>query len=152
MSLVITPAQSQQAQILSDLAMRSKAHWGYSAAFMQACKTELTYTAQMITTKPTYVATIDQQLVGFYQLHALDADKTELEAFFIEPKYIGLGIGTLLFNHAQGHAKDIGFRQMLIQSDPHAAAFYLKMGCIKAGEKQSLSVPGRLLPLMVAHL
>ena len=41
---MIRPARSGEAKALSDLALRSKAHWGYDAAFMAACRAELTVT------------------------------------------------------------------------------------------------------------
>ncbi|MEE8545291.1 MAG: hypothetical protein V3T29_05715 [Alphaproteobacteria bacterium] len=41
---MIRPARPGEAAALTDLALRSKAHWGYDAAFMAACRAELTVT------------------------------------------------------------------------------------------------------------
>ncbi|MCX7553341.1 GNAT family N-acetyltransferase [Marinicella sp. S1101] len=149
MSLVIQSADPSQSRLLSRLAQRSKAHWGYSAEFIQACKHELTYTAQSINKEITFVAWCDGEILGFYQLVGMNPLKGELEALFIEPQQIGSGVGKRLFTHAMNQAGQAGFKQVLIQSDPYAEMFYLKMGCVKVGEKPSLSIPGRVLPLLI---
>jgi hypothetical protein len=41
MNLVIREAVSSEAALLSALAMRSKAYWGYSSDFMEKCRAEL---------------------------------------------------------------------------------------------------------------
>jgi hypothetical protein len=45
---MIRAAHGGELEALSALAMRSKAHWGYSAAFMQACRDELTVSAELL--------------------------------------------------------------------------------------------------------
>jgi hypothetical protein len=41
-SITIRQAIFGEGQLLSDLAFRSKAYWGYSSEFMEACQAELT--------------------------------------------------------------------------------------------------------------
>ncbi len=144
----ISPAKANHAQVLTALAQRSKAHWGYSNEFMQACAGELTHSEQGILNNPTYVAIEHKKPVGFYMLCQLSRHEVELESLFIEPLHIGSGLGRILFEHAVKTAVDLGYRQMQIQSDPYAAPFYLKMGCVQTGIKKSLSIPGRSLPLL----
>jgi hypothetical protein len=38
---IIRPAQADEVEALTALALRSKAHWGYDDAFMEACRAEL---------------------------------------------------------------------------------------------------------------
>jgi GNAT superfamily N-acetyltransferase len=66
---------------------------------------------------------------------------------FVDPAYIRSGLGKLLFNHAAGRAKTGGYKNIIVQSDPFAGAFYERMGCTKIGRKPSGSIPGRDLPL-----
>jgi hypothetical protein len=40
-----------------------------------------------------------------------------------------------------------GFRVLEIQGDPNAARFYERVGARRIGERESASVPGRMLPL-----
>ncbi len=148
----IVPVQPVDANKISKLAIRSKAHWGYSAQFMEDVKEELTYHNDDISSNPTFMAQEQTQLVGFYQLVKIDEECIELEALFVDPTTIRKGVGKKLFEHAVKQARQLGFQSMSIQSDPYAESFYLKQGCIKVGEKPSLSIPGRFLPLMAYNL
>ena len=55
----IRRARGREAAALSALAMRSKAHWGYDAAFMAACRAELTLTPEGIAARPVFVCEAD---------------------------------------------------------------------------------------------
>ncbi len=147
MKIEISKAAPQLANSLSELAQRSKAHWGYPAQFMQAVQDELSYTAEDLKRYPTYVITVDGELAGFYQLVAIDVAEIELEAMFVEPGYLGQGLGSKLFRHAVKIATSLGFKTIKIQADPNAAEFYQKQGSELIGHSVSLSIAGRLLPL-----
>jgi N-acetylglutamate synthase-like GNAT family acetyltransferase len=145
---MITEAKPQDAAIISDIAMRSKAHWGYDDQFMSQVRDELTYSAENVTQHPTFIATKKANIIGFYQLQAVDAGEVELEALFVEPTFMGSGVGARLFCHAVEKAGALGFKTLSIQSDPAAEGFYTKQGCVKVGTKASLSIAGRQLPLL----
>ncbi len=149
---MIIKATSQDAQILSELAMRSKAHWGYDESFMSQAHDELTYDASDLEEHTTFIEIDNGLTMGFYQLIHINDSTVELDALFIEPKLIGQGLGQQLFNHAVSQARESGYKTMSLQSDPNAEGFYLKLGCVIVGEKPSLSIPGRLLPVMVFTL
>lgn len=152
MTMRIIPAQCNHASLISELALRSKAHWGYTAEFMAAVCAELTYSEASIRQHVTRLAWQENRLLGFYQLIEINATDIELEALFIEPELIGCGVGAKLFAHAVATAQAHKYHTISIQSDPYAAGFYSKQGCIKIGEKPSLSLPGRMLPLMIYEL
>lgn len=147
-------AVARDAQELSDLALRSKAHWGYSAEFIEACRDELTYTVDQIKSAlfTFIVAEIAGRMVGFYALEILSAKKLDLKAMFVEPDHIGIGIGRALMSHAKNVAKQLGAVQIVVQSDPHAQGFYEHIGAVYCGEQESGSVPGRYLPNLVISL
>jgi len=42
----------------------------------------------------------------------------------------------------------MGVTSFILEADPNAAGFYIKMGGVKIGEKASLVVPGRKLPII----
>ena len=62
----IRRAQPNEAAQLGALAMRSKALWGYDAAFMEACRAPLTVTPERIATSPFYVLDEGGTITGFY--------------------------------------------------------------------------------------
>jgi GNAT superfamily N-acetyltransferase len=148
MNYCIYTAESAQTGLFSDLAFRSKAHWGYTAEFMSLCKAELTYTAYEIENNYCYFLERDKQLVGFYILSSVNKIIFELDALFIEPTLIGNGYGGALLDHARKIAGKIGYRKIIIQSDPNSVDFYIAMGASQVGSKPSLSIPGRVLPML----
>jgi hypothetical protein len=67
-ALHLRPGHREEAGLLSDLALRSKGHWGYDQAFLDACRAELTLTPEDILAQRVTVAERDGQVVGFYAL------------------------------------------------------------------------------------
>ena len=120
--MFIRPAESGEAALLSVLAFRSKAYWGYSAEFMAACRRELTYSGKQIDAPQFsfFVCEIDDSIVGFHALERLGLEVAELEALFVSPEYIGRGIGRALIEHAIECARRLGASSLVIQGDPHA--------------------------------
>ena len=148
----IRPAKPQESDRLSALAFRSKVYWGYPQEFMNACRAELTYTADDIRDHHFFVILNDDRPVGFYGLTRLAAIEIELEALFVEPEYIGKGYGRALIEHAKTVAKQLGGSELIIQGDPNAAQFYLRAGGKLIGERESASIPGRYLPVFSVYL
>jgi len=132
---------------LSEIAFRSKAHWGYDDNFMESCRGELTYDGSDF--PATYFGILEDPItLGFYALDIHTKDKIEMTALFIEPEYIGKGYGKALMNHAKIQAKVFGAKELFVQADPNAEGFYLAMGGVNDGNKESASIPGRYLPVL----
>lgn len=146
--MIIREAISADAAQLSSLAIRSKAHWGYSTEFMDACVDELTVSPINIEEDDLHyvVAEIDKEIVGFYNLEGLSGDEVELGALFVEPEHIGTGVGRALIERAKCHAVNLGASKLNIQGDPNAEKFYRLAGGEQTGSKESESIPGRFLP------
>ncbi len=145
----IRPAESTDAAALSAIAMRSKAYWGYDDAFMDRCRAELSWSPAEISAPQFdfHVCWLEGAPIAFYGLESVDCALTELEALFVEPQYIGTGIGRMMIEHAKLRAAARGSIRMVIQGDPHAAAFYEAAGAVLRGSRESSSIPGRHLPL-----
>ena len=84
----IRQARLSESELLSSLAWRSKAYWGYSPEFIRACRQELTYSPEDIQNNYFFVAEINNLVIGFFALEKLSANEIELEALFIDPAYI----------------------------------------------------------------
>ena len=149
---LIRAATASEAGDLSALAMRSKAHWGYSVEFMQACRGELSYSADYIRENPVFVAQAEAAVVGFYAFERVSGSEAELTAMFVAPEHIGRGFGRALITHAKDTARRQGFESIIIQGDPNAIAFYQAAGGVRCGERESGSIPGRVLPLFRIRL
>jgi GNAT superfamily N-acetyltransferase len=149
--ITLRTAKPSEATTLSELALRSKAHWGYSDEFMAACKNELVITPEECASGLLVVAEQDHTLAGFYLL-AGKPPAGALDDLFVDPALISKGVGGKLFQAAAEHARELGYASLDIHSDPHAEAFYLHMGAKKIGERPSRSIPGRSLPLLRIEL
>ena len=147
--LTIREAIPEEAGSLSALAMRSKAHWGYSPEFMASCEDELTVDGSRIRNDDYLVWAIEKgdDVVGFYALEPVTSIHYELAALFVEPKHIGSGAGRALLSHALALLSRLGATRLTIQGDPNAVGFYLAAGARQIGEQMSGSIPGRSLPL-----
>ncbi|RZV38879.1 MAG: N-acetyltransferase [Chromatiales bacterium] len=148
-SIAIRDAVPNEAAYLSALALRSKAHWGYSREFIRECENELTYQPSQIEDDNAHfvVAQRGSEIVGFYALEVVSARQFELVALFVEPEHIGDGVGRDLMKHALDNAAARSGQSILIQGDPNAERFYLAAGATQIGTRESGSVSGRFLPL-----
>lgn len=147
----IRGARVDEAESLSGLAVRSKAHWGYSPEFLEACRDELAVRPSTITAGLVLVAARGDDVVGFYELGGA-APHGELAALFVERDQIGTGVGGRLLDHALDTAARRGFGSLVLDADPGAEAFYLRHGARRIGDSLSGSIPGRLLPRLVFEL
>jgi GNAT superfamily N-acetyltransferase len=142
----IRPARPDEADAIGELAIRSKGHWGYDAAFLESCRADLALSPQDITTSTVYVLEGRDGIAGYYRLMSLENGTADLDALFVDPTAIGQGVGRCLWEHAIATASALGFTALDIQSDPHAEGFYLAMGAHRIGESESTVTPGRMLP------
>jgi GNAT superfamily N-acetyltransferase len=146
---MIRPARPDEAQLLSDLALRSKAYWPYPPAFIEACRADLTVTPAIIIENPVFVSEdTPGHVAGFYALAPKTEGVADLAFLFVDPDAIGGGHGRALFEHATHTARALGYRELHVDSDPYAEPFYLRMGTERIGEVESTVVPGRMLPLL----
>jgi GNAT superfamily N-acetyltransferase len=146
-SIRLRLARVHEIGALSDLALRSKAHWGYDQDFLEACRAELTITRAQLEAEHIVVAERDGELLGFYALAAAPPEG-ELTNLWVDRPHIGTGIGRALLDHAVGIAGKLGVQRLRIEADPGAESFYRRMGAIRVGLTPSGSIPGRSLPLM----
>jgi GNAT superfamily N-acetyltransferase len=142
----VRPARPGEAEGLTGLCLRSKAHWGYDAEFMRLCVPSLTVTEQSIAEGRVLVAedgagrTVGTVSVG------RDGCEAEVALMFVEPSAIGGGTGRALFEAAVALARKLGCRRMTILADVNAAPFYERMGARFVRNEPSDAIPGRVLP------
>jgi GNAT superfamily N-acetyltransferase len=143
--VIIRAATPDEADMLSELAVRSKGHWGYDDAFLDACRAELAVAPNACDGEHVLVAVQHGAVAGFAEI-AGSPPKGELAALFVDPVFIGGGVGTRLLAAAVSRAAAMGFESLVIDADPEAEGFYLSAGAVRTGEVASGSIPGRTLP------
>ncbi|HDR7515290.1 GNAT family N-acetyltransferase [Bacillus mobilis] len=141
----IRKALLSEANELSELALHSKATWNYSEEFILACKEDLTITDEYIKNNFVYVLENDNTKIGFFSF--LRNDKA-LDFLYIHPRYKGKGYGKIMWKFVIEQAKELGIKSFMIDSDPNAKGYYLKMGAKLIGETPSTVFKDRLLPLL----
>lgn len=93
------------------------------------------------------VAELEGEIIGFAAMAPVNGEYM-LDHLWIEPGFIGKGIGTELFQDAIICAKRMGWTRFIIAADPYAENFYLKQGAKRIGERESKVWPGFFLPLL----
>jgi len=147
----IRGARADEAQALTALCKRSKAHWGYDAEFMRLSDASLTIAPDLIA-KGRVIVAEDGALLGMASLEPLEAGVFDLLHMFVDPSAIGRGVGRALFVAIAERARKENGTLLSIMADPNAEAFYLRMGAGRTGDAPSDSVPGRRLPMLEFRL
>lgn len=149
--VTLRPPRPSECPALTELCLISKAHWGYDAAFIEACRAELTVHPSDLTTDRYQVAERDGIVVGVAAFSA-DGERGQVELMFVDPAAMDQGIGRALMQWLIAEARALGLSAIDIEADPGAAGFYEAMGARRVGEAPSGSIPGRMLPKLVIDL
>ncbi|WP_338548343.1 GNAT family N-acetyltransferase [Roseovarius phycicola] len=144
MTITLRKPSLDELPALSLLCQRSKAHWGYDAAFMKACEAELTLSDDTLD-KPIMLAETGDEIAGVAQL-VWEGSDMDLDRLYIDPPFIGQGVGRVLFDWCVTTAQGLDAARLLIDAEPNAVKFYEKMGAVQIGMRPSGSIPGRFLP------
>ncbi len=144
---MIVNATISDAKLLTEIALKSKAIWGYSDELIESWREDLTVTPKMFKEWNVCNYIVDSEIAGFYILNRANIRTSFLEFLFVSPKFINQGIGTQLLNHAIDYCIKGSSAILNVLSDPNAKAFYEKHGFKVIAERES-SVSGRFLPEM----
>ena len=152
MDLQITRVDPEQAELLTQIALAAKGHWGYPEHWMQVWQPQLTFTPAYFEEHESWVAELARAPIAFYTL--LERDRIAwIENLWVAPEWIGKGVGKRLFLHARETARQRGFQALQLEADPNALGFYRKMGMKQVGERRS-EIEGnpRILPILELRL
>ena len=140
-------AQVGEAETLTALCVRSKAHWGYDEEFMRLSAPSLHVSSTDIALNRVIVD-VDEggNLVGVASVSP-QGENADLSLFFVDPPSIGKGVGRALFERTIWLAQFHATKALTILADPNAAAFYERMGAHFVRNAPSDAIPGRTLPL-----
>lgn len=140
-------ARTDECAALSDLALRSKALWGYDAAFIAACVPELTVRPEPVRAGDVWVAEDGAGVAGFVAVDG-EGRTLEVDLLYVEPERVRSGVGRALWGCAERLAVARAADVIVLDADPHAVCFYEAMGMTIVGQTPSGSIPGRMLPRM----
>lgn len=148
---MIQIASTKDIELLTNIALISKAYWGYPNELIESWRSDLTVTPKMIEDAFVYKFVQNNKIAGFYILNQPIKNNIELEMLFILPEFIEKGIGKELLLHAFEKARKLNINKLTLLADPNAVDFYKSQGFIIIDKKES-TIPNRFLPIMQADL
>ena len=143
----IRRATPNESDVLTAVAHAAKRHWNYPETWIAHWKADLTITSEFIANNEVFVATENNRILGCCAL--VLSEIAELEHMWIDPNYMGHGIGRALFEYTKCRATELGFDSLELSADPNAAGFYERMGARPIGIIQAdVEGTARVLPRM----
>ncbi len=148
---LIRRARPDEAAALTALALRAKAHWPYGEDLMAVFRRTIVITAGDIAAHLVLVHETGGTVDGFGVLVGHGAE-AELDHLWVDPPAIGRGVGRRMFAAFAEAARAGGAVRIVLNSDPFAEAFYLRLGAVRIGDHPVAEIPGRVLPRMAFAL
>jgi GNAT superfamily N-acetyltransferase len=112
---------------LREIAIAAKAHWGYGLQRVREWAESGDFEPESMGARLVYVAEAPAERIGWASL-VPRGDVGWLEDLWIDPSWIGRGIGRLLFDHVVTCARELGARRLEWEAEPNARGFYERMG------------------------
>lgn len=152
MSIVLSRAEAKDAAKLTEVAFTAKRHWGYPESWMARWSSALAISPDFLSKHPTFVAKENQEIVGFATVR-VEGSEGWIDHLWVKPEAMRRGIGRALFTECESHARAVGLLRLKMEADPHAEAFYARMGA-RVFQQVPASMDGapRFLPLMEKSL
>lgn len=152
----IRKALASESELLTKITLNAKRYWNYPEEYIQLWKEDLTITADYIKSNLVVVCMDRKEIVGYFSIiieeySSLSEQQAFLDNLFIDPRFIGKGIGTKLLNEALNWCNRNEIDQLFVVSDPNAKGFYLKSGFSYLSERAT-NIPQRTLPLLVYNI
>jgi GNAT superfamily N-acetyltransferase len=133
-------AEPEEAGLLSQIARRAKAHWGYADEILASWSAELTVEAADLALHPSFVLEMAGAVAGFAILR-VGVPYCGLDALWIDPQWMGRGLGRLLLARSLKESWAHRARGLAIDADPHAERFYARCGAVRVGH-EAAPIPG----------
>ena len=141
---------------LTEIAFSAKKHWNYPDEYYEIWKDELTITENYLKNYIVKIIADSDIIKGFYSFCYNEGEKQIGEIFiekgywldhmFLEQKYIGNGLGKIMFIDLIYEIKNRNGTFFNVFADPFSAGFYEKMGCKFIRESKS-SIKNRNIPV-----
>jgi GNAT superfamily N-acetyltransferase len=148
--VTIRRARPDEGPRLKDVAIAAKSHWGYERERVLRWADDGDFSPRALAGTDAFVADVDGRAVGWASL-LRKRDGWWLEDLWVEPVWMGRGLGARLFRHAAAHARALGAERLQWEADPNAVPFYERMGARVVRDSEP-SVWGRILPVMELDL
>jgi GNAT superfamily N-acetyltransferase len=138
----LRPAVPDDYERVRELTHESKAHWGYDRDFVRRWAEALSFE----TDRERWIAELDGEIVAWAALVPPADGVVVLDDLWVDPAWMGRGLGSRLFRLAADRARELGAVRLEWGSEPNAVGFYEKVGGHKL--RDHLTEWGRMVPWM----
>ena len=138
----VRPVEPVDHERLRELTFESKAHWGYDQDFVRGWAEGLSFESE----QERWVAEVDGMIVAWTALIPPADGVSVLDDLWVDPAWLGRGIGGWLFRLAAERARELGARRLEWGAEPNAVGFYEKLGGRKL--RDHVTEWGRVAPWM----
>ena len=135
---------------LRAIAFEAKMHWGYDRALVEEWARAGDFEAASLGKRLLYVGEVDGEPVGWAALIPRE-EVGWLEDLWVEPAWIGRGLGRALFEHVAAEARRRGARRLEWEAEPNAQGFYEHMGGAYVRDSEETEW-GRVLQVLAVEL
>jgi GNAT superfamily N-acetyltransferase len=135
---------------LRAIAVDAKQHWGYDRALVEEWAQGGDFEPESLRRRLLYVAEEDGRPVGWAALIPR-GEVGWLEDLWVDPAWIGRGIGRALFEHVATEARQRGARRLEWEAEPNAQGFYRHMGAAYRRDSEETEW-GRVLEVLSVEL
>jgi GNAT superfamily N-acetyltransferase len=125
--ITVRPARPPEGERLREIAIASKSTWGYDLDRVRQWAALGDFSDEGLRKKEFYVADAAGEAVGWAALIP-KGEVCWLDDLWIDPAWMGRGLGTLLFQHAVARGRQVGAVRLEWEAERHSVGFYEKMG------------------------
>lgn len=148
--MIVRAGTEQDFGCLREIAVDAKAHWGYDRARVEGWAKRGDFEPDSLRAREVFVAEAEGEPVGWASLIPR-GEVGWLEDLWIDPPWIGWGVGRLLFEHVADRARELGARRLEWEAEPNAHGFYERMGASYVRESD-VTEWGRVLDVLGVEL
>ena len=148
-TVLIRPGKLEEGGRLKEIAIASKGFWGYKPDRVREWADQGDFTPEGLRKFALFVAEAEGRAIAWVAVEP-KGEIAWLEDLWVEPDWIGKGIGTRLFGEAAEHARALGAAALEWEAEPNALAFYEKMGARPV--RETTGDWGRTLSVMRVEL
>jgi RimJ/RimL family protein N-acetyltransferase/predicted N-acetyltransferase YhbS len=147
--LTIRPARAEESSRLREILSSAKGHWGYDPELLRGWVDAYDF-GELFRTHEVLVADSGAEVVAWASVAPPVDGVAALDDLWVEPGWMGKGVGSRLFAVARRRAAELGATTMEWEAEPNALGFYERMGgrFVRTGTSEW----GRTLDIMAVTL
>jgi len=150
MNVVVRSGRLDEGERLKQIAVGAKAFWGYELDRVLDWADQGDFSPARLRELVVFVAEAEDHAVGWCSVIP-QGETSWLEDLWVDPDWIGKGIGRLLFDHASAYSESLGAVRLEWEAEPNAIGFYERMGAKYIRDSEP-SEWGRTLSVMGVEL